>query len=174
MKTSEQQIRKMITHEMVEAANAVCMAKAFVQTVRPIVEGYQKEILARHQFPNNGDLEMHEKHGQMDQFVFKVILDPSESFLLSDADFNTYDNECQEAAKKSGLKVEREGNCPLLEAESILVKANGVFVDLIQPVTKISRETALCSGMEKYQKLVDLGIGLVASLGLLKNNLKAA
>lgn len=174
MKPTQAQIRAMITPDMVQAANALVMAQAYTQTIRPIVEGYQKEILARHQFINKGEKELFEKLGR--KFEETVVLDPNQSFLLSEEDAKTYFEEVEEARIKSGLEVQREGNCPLLEAEELERKAERVFIDAMAPITKMTHEQVWSSSgaIENAKKLVKLSLGLIASLGLLKNTLKKA
>lgn len=172
MKPTKDQIRKMVTPEMIQAANALCMAQAFTQTLRPIVEGYQKEILAKHQFTNKGEKAIFGKCGR--QWEEEVVLNPDHTYLLSDEDANTYFAEIEVARQVAGLKVEREGNCPLLEAESLERKASHVFIDAMFPITKMNHDSVMNSSdfLGNRKKLIDLGLGLIASLGLLKNTLK--
>lgn len=181
MKKSKNEIKAMITPEMIKAAETLCMAKAFTQMVRPIVEVYSKEILVRHQFKNLGDKALFERlhnngRHMEDQYVEEVILDRNQTYRMSDSDFAIYEKERQEACAKSGLKVEHPEFCPLLVAENLEGMAEGAFVDAMSPVTKIEYQQAFCSkdGMKAVKKLVDLSLGLIASLGMLKNPLKKA
>ena len=43
-----------LTEPMIEATKTLLAAMAWVRTVRPIVRGYQKKILEKHQFTNKG------------------------------------------------------------------------------------------------------------------------
>ena len=175
MKKSEQEIRKLITPEMVDSANAFCMAKAFVQTVKPIVEGYEKEILVRYQFTNKGEQDMlkrlqkHKRHlGEV--CPERIILDSNQTYLMSDEDSAIYEKERQAACAKSGLKVEAPEYCPLLVAEDLERYARRVFIDSMEPITKISSNRIVM--IENIEEMAKLSLGLIASAGLLKNTLK--
>ena len=181
IKKSEKEIRALVTDEMVQAANALCMAKAFVQTIRPIVRKYQEEILTRHQFTNKGEvgtlnrLQANGRHLN-EKVEEAVVLNPEHIYLMSDEDANIYFAEVEQARIKSGLRIKKEGNCPLLEAESLERKAERVFVDAMEPITKMNHERVWSSSnaIENAKKLTNLGLGLIASLGLLKNTLNKA
>lgn len=177
MKPTQAQIKAMVTEEMVQAANAYCMAKAYTQTIRPIVEGYQREILVRNQFTNKGEQAMLKRlqdNGRHlnEEIKELVVLNPDHTYLMSDEDSQVYFVELEQARIKSGLKVEKEGNCPLLEAESMERTAVRVLIDVMEPITKINYNQVINTSFESRAKLIDLSIGLIASLGLLKNTLK--
>lgn len=167
MKKSKEEILKMVTSEMIQGANDVCVAQAWVQTVKPIVEGYQKEILGRHQFTNKGEQERL-KNSKRGPIAERVILNPKDSFLLSDVDFEVYHNECKKARDLANLKVENDEQCPLLVAEWNEIKAKREFIDAMTPITGFTADQATYS-LEYFKKAVDLCLGLVASLGLLEN-----
>ena len=144
------------TKDMVEVADSVFKAMAYVGTLKPIVTGYQEAVLKKHQFVAR-DIGQECREGD-------IILNPEHSYLLEDADFEIYLEEIEEARAEAGLKVNREGNCPLLEAESLLRDAQRLLVDTMQPITKISTDDALCSknGLENYRQLTDLILKLLA------------
>ena len=94
----------------IKAAESLFVAIAMEETMRPIVEGYQKSILARHKF--HKDVKWSERVGDDE-----VIVDPKISYLLNDEDAAVYHAECNATRDSLGLKTEKPGNCPLLEAE---------------------------------------------------------
>jgi hypothetical protein len=137
------------TKDMIEAAETVFKAMAYVETLKPVVTGYQEAVLKKHQFEAEGD----------------IVLNPDHCYLLKDTDFEIYLKEINEARVKAGLKISKEGNCPLLEAETILRDAQRVLVDTMEPVTNLDTDTVLCSknGMENYKQLIDMILKLLSS-----------
>ena len=138
---------------MIDAATCVFMCMAAVQTIRPIVEGYQKEILARHQFKVR------------DEFAYRrgeeVILDPKLSYLMPDEDFAIYDAECKAARDAAKLHVENDDFCPLLVAEHELTKAQRLLVDAVEPITGIDHHKLMCN-FTMYPEYIDLTLRLLA------------
>lgn len=110
------------TYEQVSAAERLLVAQAHLDTVEPIVDAYEREILERYQW--HIAPKFLEK-GCED----KVILDPSHSYLLSESDAALFFAECEAAAAKSGLRVKTAGNCPMLEAKDTVRRAENVLLD---------------------------------------------
>ncbi len=154
---------------MKSAAQAVFMAMAAVATIKPVVVGYQKKILAAHQFTNEHERAMYEKHGH--EFTPRVLLDPKEAYHMNDADFAIYLAECDAEMAKAGLKVERPGECPLLVLESLERKAKHHLIESLQPITNITLDQAT-NNMEAYDKMVELALKLMAPF--VKNEMKLA
>ncbi|MCK9209267.1 MAG: hypothetical protein M0P61_00385 [Ignavibacteriaceae bacterium] len=147
------------TPEMITATKAVLAAKALVLTIRPIVEGYEKEILAKHRFTNKAEVAMLTEHGH--EAKERVILDPKESYQMGDEDFNAYWNECKAERERNGLKVERDDFCPLLVAENLERQANRVLLEAMQPITGIDPDDLW--NMDHRKQLIDLSIKLIAA-----------
>lgn len=101
-----------ITQKMVAAAQALLMAMAYEEAVRPIVEGYRTRILQKHKFLVAPEF----AEGKAPE----VILDGRRAYLMSDADFAIYDAECKKARIAAGLQVEKPEFCPLCVAEGDL------------------------------------------------------
>lgn len=175
-KLTQSEMRAMITSDMVEAANTFCLAKAFVQTVRPVVDGYQKEVLALNQFTNKGEIarmaEGAAKRGREPiQIDEAVVLDPEYVFLLSDEDFKSFWAQCLERQKAAGLVTKSDQECPLLVAESHEREARRLFVDAMKPITKMDSDMLMASknGFENFTKAAELSLHLLGGFGLLKN-----
>src|SRR3972149_11222868 len=101
MKTHELYYKIAPTPDMISAAKTVFMAKAWVDTIRPVVEGYKKAILAEHNW--------HIAEKWVDKgMTNRVILDPEHAYLLSGTDFETYLAEVKESRIAAGLKVEND------------------------------------------------------------------
>lgn len=145
------------TKKMIKAAEAVFMAMAFTQTIRPIVEAYQREILSRHKWENNEEFAKYGRRGVKK----RSILEPKDAWLLDDADFQTYLKESNEARKKANLHVENEECCPLLVAEDLERQTKIVLANVMEPVTKISYND-LTGTVNTYDKYFDLTLRLLA------------
>lgn len=136
------------TNEMIESAKEVFVKMAWVETVRPIVKEYEKEILARHQFCNDDN---------------EVVLDPALAYRLNDADFKVYVTECNQARIEKGLHVEDEGYCPLLVAEDELRIARNKLIESFEPITHVTHHQLLCNGLDKLEKYIDLTLRLMVT-----------
>lgn len=152
------------TAEMIAAAESVFMAMAMVETIRPIVVGYQTAILAEGQW--------HIKPEFASRLGDEVILDPKHSYLMSEEDFAVYLAQCKIARDKAKLHVDHDENCPLLVAEHLLIQAEHALIDAMSGVTKIAKDGLLSVGMGEYKQYIDLTLRLLAPF--VKNNLAAA
>lgn len=106
-----------LTPELKSLVKAVVAAKAWVETVHPIVVGYQKAIL--------------QEIGAVDE-EGRPITDPNLSYLMDDGKAKVYFARCEEEAAKNNLKHKPEC-CPLLEAESIERKAKRELCEYVLP-----------------------------------------
>ena len=139
----------------IECALTVFKCMAFVDTIRPIVEGYEKKILA----------EMKAKPSKQYRGwdgVCEYIAEPKDSWLLTDEDAQIYYRRCNEEREKAGLYVENPEFCPLLVAEHTLVKAKQLLIDEMESITGIDQNGLLCSGLDNYDKYIDLTLKLLA------------
>lgn len=139
---------------MLDAAEAVLKAMAIVGTVRPIVDAYQTEILAKEQWKVMAEA------GEPDAQE-EIITEPKLSFLMSDSDFAVYHQRCDEARKSAGLSITLDGGCPLLEAEELLRVAQRAMVDSMAGVTQITADKAVTLPLEEYREFVDLTLRLL-------------
>lgn len=106
-----------LTPELKSLVKSVVMAKAWVETVHPIVIGYQKAILQ--------EITAVDEEG-------KPIIDPNLSYLMDDGKAEVYFAKCEEEAAKNNLKHKPEC-CPLLEAESVERKAKRMLGEYVLP-----------------------------------------
>lgn len=143
--------------EMIKAAANVFACMAMVDTIKPMVTGYQKGILTRHQWPI--DKESRRIAGKT-----SIVLDPKNSWLLNEADFKAYLYECNEQRKAAGLHVDNIQHCPLLVAEDLLRQAQRLLADTMESVTGITAHQIFCSknALENYKKYIDLNLRLLA------------
>lgn len=143
------------TAAMVDAAEDVFKTMAFLETIRPIVMKYQTEILQQ------GQWRIRPKYA--DRLGDKVILDPKDSYLMSEEDLAVFIDHCKVARDKAGLHVDHDDKCPLLVAEHLLIKAKRALLDVMEPVTRLPADRLLSAGMDKYNSGVELTLQLLAS-----------
>ena len=136
------------TTTQIRAAAAVFIAMAHEQVIREIVEDYQSNILSRHNFKNRYD--------------GTIIKNPHKDWEMCDEDFTIYLEECKTEREIVGLKVQSEDNCPLLEAQNILISARRNLVDTFEDTFNVSADRLLCLGLEKYNEYIELLLGLLA------------
>jgi hypothetical protein len=148
--------KKQINQDILDATKEVLINMAWVETVKPIVLGYQREILANHQF------RVIEKY--RDGSINEVILEPDRSYLMSDTDFAVYLAECNQARINAGLKVDNDEYCPLLVAEDNLRKARRKLIDLMEPVTSVKFDMLFNTYPDNYNKYLDLILKLVVPM----------
>ena len=148
---------KKIEPEAIAAAKAVFSAMAFVETIKPVVEGYQRKILAEEKYAYD------EKwHGRRGITYADWITEPEDSYLMADDDAQHYYQRCDEEMAKAGLRVEKKGNCPLLVAEHLLIQAKNLLIDVMEPVTGIKHEQLYRHGLKDYDNYIDLTLRWLA------------
>lgn len=158
--------KDMITSAMVTTAGLVIKTKALVETVSPIVTAYQREVLKRFQFTNEEFLARTKKV----DVTPTVILDPKDSYKLSEEDFDIYLEACRVEQQKAQLKTDTPEQCPKLVAERLYREARRAFNDEMKAITGIGTDDILrgANGFANLDKLTDLNLKLIASVGLLK------
>ena len=138
------------TTEQIDAAEIVFAAMAYVETIKPVVEGYQKDILAKHQWHISKKWTERERFKEKD----RIILDPKHSYLLDDVDFQVYLKELEVEHLAHGFIVEKE-YCPLLVAESILMDAERHLIEVYSTVTGLhNADIIMLDHRERYLKLI--------------------
>ncbi len=136
---------------MINAAKAAFSAMAYTQTIRPVIEGIQKEVLTKFNY------KLIDKH---DRNLPEFVTEPKHAYLMSDKDFGHYMTEIHALYIAAGFKVEFE-SCPLLIAERVERDANIVLVEAMEPITKISYDMA-SRNLDNLRKLVDLTLKLLS------------
>jgi hypothetical protein len=142
------------TPDMIRAAENVFTAQALHDTVESIVRSYQRRILAEGQWPVASKLR--------DAGIRETIDAPEKDWLLGEDDFQTYLTRCEAERINAGLRVSKEGNCPLLEAESALRQAQYALIAVMAPVTKVTEADARMFPTELRDKVVDLSLRFLA------------
>ncbi len=144
-----------VTKDMKEAAVALIACKAFEKTIRPIVEGYQRDILNRHQWHISSEWV---DKGLNDE----IILDPERAYELNDEDAAVYYAELEIEREKSGLYVKESGYCPLLVAKHEIIEAENILIETFASQTGINCD--MIYNLETRREYIDLCLGLVMSI----------
>ena len=141
------------TQEMIKATEDLYVAMAFEKTVTPIVLKYQTEILLEKKFEVVDEFKNDKNEGP--------IVNPSLTYLMSEADSTVYFSLCNEARIKAGLKIEKEGHCPMLVAQDIVREAKNVLLTCMHPITGLTLEQARSMSLENFEKYVELTLKLI-------------
>jgi hypothetical protein len=160
MTMTRKHAKRLLTQRMIEAAQSVRKTTFILETIEPIVAGYQKAILEKHQFTVAD-----EYRGDLPEGT--VILEPAQAYLLSDADFKTYLEECDQEMIKAALIVDEPDQCPLLMARRMRSKARQELIRAMEPLTGVSLDHALRligAHGDRYEQLIELCLGMVINL----------
>jgi len=147
---------------MIEAAENLFVAMAFEQTVRPIVEAYQRKILAERTWRCAPEYLERATRRASDEPVESHITDINFAWTMEKEDFALYIKRCNEERIAAGLVVETEAHCPLLVAQDTTRKAKYALYDAMASVTKMSADAAVALKLADYNKLIDLSLRLLA------------
>lgn len=134
--------------EMIKTAQEVFINMANVETIKPIVEKIQKQVLNKHKF------KVFDKYAKKEM----VVLSESNTFLLKDGDFKIYIDECRQEEIKIKLIDEsfNKDFCPLLVAEHNLIEAQNKLINLMGKPFKIKSNDIYKT--EHRKKFIDLSL----------------
>jgi hypothetical protein len=138
---------------MIIAAQAVFMAMAREQVIRPIVEGYQRKILAEKEWPINPKYV--EREG-------KFVTDIKHTYLMSGEEFSKYHRRCIEERIAAQLRVDHDDKCPLLVASARLMEAKFELASAMESVSKITESSLRGASPEIYDSYFELTLKLLA------------
>lgn len=143
-----------VTPTLKEAVKTYLMAKAQEELIRPIVEGYQTQILAEHQF------KVAPEHSRDAGYVIRR---PIHAYMMSAEDRAIYVQKCREQCIAHNLTrfIASPNHCPLATAEYERITAEIVVVEAGSYVAGITLE--LASTHERRKKAVDLTVAFVLS-----------
>lgn len=142
------------TEEQIRLSEAVVVAMALEETIRPIVESYETAILAKHRF------RIDPKWIEFGEVADRVILNRKESFLLSETDAKKFFEECFAARDAAGLKVEHPEGCPLLTVENLRIKAENALIKSLSSIPGLEAFATGILPLDKRSKVVELALGL--------------
>lgn len=157
------------TPDMIRAAEACFAAMAMTETIRPIVEGYQRRILEEEKYPYSPKHLLRREKAPAD-----YISDLRHTYMMSKDDFSHYLKRCREEQTKAGLHTDSPKHCPLLVAEDLQRRAENALIDALEPVTGINQSTLCFTGdfLGKRAKFLDLTLRFMAGFVDTKGTLK--
>lgn len=149
------------TPAMITAAEALFIALAYEQHIRPIVEGYQRKVLAERRWEVDPAM-------QMTDGVVEYVTDIKSAWLMSNSDHALYHQRCNEERIAAQISSAIDDNrsqddcCPLLVAEEAVRQARFCLCDAMAGITKIDGARAVTLASAHQDKLVDLSLRLLA------------
>jgi hypothetical protein len=140
------------TKDLISATETVFIAMAHTELIRPVVEGYQKELLKFWKF-NIAEkwIDTGMKPG--------IITDPEKAYLMDNEDFQIYLKELHQKHIENGFKV-KMNYCPLLIAESTERDAKHLMLECAEYMTKINPSEVF--SVKIKEKLTELTLRFIA------------
>jgi hypothetical protein len=142
------------TQAEIEAAENVFLRKAFIETIKPVVEGYRTAILAEKRFTV--------KESYRERAKSEVILDPNYAFMMEKEDFTTYLALVNEARIKANLFAPTPDHCPLSIAEGALVDAEIVLVNELSKRPDLETLQKAMTSIKTRQKVIESSLQLLS------------
>ena len=143
---------------MIQLAEACFTAMAYEQQIREIVEAYQRKVLAEGRFMIRQEFRV--SYARRGGAADEPILDPSISYLMSEADFADYYALCDKERAAAGLSIDKPGQCPLANAESLCKEAKYALVDTLIPILGMTSNEIMSRSHTKYKQIEELVLKL--------------
>jgi hypothetical protein len=143
-----------ITPELTEAVAHYIAAKAYTASIRPLVEGYQRAILAA----GNFQYRTWPEDKRPGVRPAGRITEPRDAWQMDDAQAEAYYVLLDTAHAAHGFAVQ-PGYCPLLIAEHEEIKAGWLICDAAAYITSITRDQITAT--LKFREYLDLVAALV-------------
>lgn len=139
---------------LIKACENLLVCTAFEQHVASIVVPYENAILQAREFLIAPKWAKYNVSGR--------VIDRDRAYLMDDVDRDVFHRECIRARDVAGLKSNHPEGCPLLEAKLLLLDAENTFVDELGSAIGMDWSNWRTLRMAEQQKLLDLGLRLVA------------
>lgn len=147
---------KRFSQDIAPAARAVLMARVFAEMERERVSAYTLPIFLSYQFTYGTKYPDLPHAGQ-------PMTDPKDLYLVDDLHdplVLAFYADCDTAHRAHGF-TGKPGHCPALEAESLVRIAEGLLIDLSEPLFGITKEHIHGANRDKLLDLL-IGSGLKA------------
>ena len=151
MKTSKTPKMPKITNELKEAVKVYLLAQAYVETIRPVVEAYQAEVIAA--------AGLHYSEEFAPEFV-GVITTMNDSWMMDGREGDAFYAALDAARDAAGFVDFAPGYCPLSVAEYDVITAKRAICDESAYFTKVDADMA-ASHFSIFNKYVDTAIKFV-------------
>lgn len=138
------QIVKAIGHQV----DAYLTAKAFAMAWREKMSEWDKAELQRFEYKTAAEW--------VDKGRPERITDPDHTYLMDEEDFAEFLAARQDFVNSLNVPGLKDGYCPALVAENLLVKCEQLLVDSAAEFFEVDSHELICSGMDNYKKYIDL------------------
>jgi len=145
-----------ISAELKEAVKTVLAAKAYTETIRPVIMEIKQAILSGNVYMISDEWTKHPAH----PIEARRITNDEDAYLMSYEDSNAYITLLHKAYLTKGFTVPDWGYCPLLMAENIEREALRNMVNLSANIAKYSGLDDLdqlyysVKTIKKYEELI--------------------
>ena len=146
-----------ITPDLTEAVARYIAAKAYTETIRPLVEGYQRAVLAARNFQYRTWSESKRPGSRPSG----RITEPRDAWQMDDAQAEEYYALLDAEHIAHGFNVKAPGYCPLLIAEHEEIKAGWDICDAAEYISGITRDQIAAT--LKFHEYLDLVAALVCN-----------
>ena len=144
-----------VTSKMIRAAETLFLAMTVEQTIRPVVEAYEKEIMVRLQMRTDPKWA---KYG-----IDRLVLERKDTFLLSKEDSERFIAETFKARDAAKLKVDHPEACPLLVAINHVVKAENALIETMGEHPQLGAlKNVLVLSLDKRKQAIEMTLRLLA------------
>lgn len=125
-----------VSDDLLKSVKLNTVAQALEQTLRPDIEKIQRSLLKELQFTSRWAQTRQINLNATDQ----IVLDPKYLHHLNDQDSEKYFKRLHQKYLSHGYTVKKPGNCPLLEAEWIVVQTENLIIDCAEYATGLTRD----------------------------------
>lgn len=149
-----------ITKSLENAVENYLAARAEVERIKPIVDGYRAECLARH------PMRYADEFRELDLTLPEIITDPADDWMADTDDFAVYCDMLEGYKVAYGFGDTPQGYCPLKLAEGKVLGASRDVLNAgsyLLPGTPSAHDWA-CAGLKLYNEAVDLLVKAVISM----------
>lgn len=145
----------------IKVMTSLFQAIAYYETVRAVIEPKKQAIVDFYKFQKSQEW-IDREAGRAGE-ESNLINSPDRMYLAADEDFNLYLKELEEFYYSDAcpFKPERKGNCPLLEAESLVRDVKVQVADYFKPYFGFGYNQ-ISGSLSSYKKYYDLLLSMFA------------
>jgi len=165
------EVKEMLNNkDCINIVQSLFEAIAYRDTIASVIEPEQERIMQELEFYISD--EWVEKNKARGRDVKKErITEYKNLYLAPEEDWHRHDEEMQKVYNRVNIHPSKEGNCPLLEADSLVRDVKVQVAETLEPYMGIGYDD-LAMSLERYEKYYDLVMKMFASK--MKNNFKQA
>lgn len=139
-----------ISKELSQAVADYLVAKAWVETIKPVIDKINQDWL-----------DLHKPKAAEEWGMNTVITRPFDTYLMEEEQFLVYVADTAKAKREAGFKIEEDDICPLGVAEHNVIKAEWRILKSSECLTNI--KDIHFSDMDKRSEFISLTVKAVNS-----------